>query len=108
MSRAGAQILLSRHDLTPLAIAEAAVYAKATIATMVGGIPEMILDGKTGWLIRPEAKPAEIGEIIAKIFKEQNSLVRNGGEARSDSVPEQWNWQAVGETLYRNRWSKKY
>jgi glycosyltransferase involved in cell wall biosynthesis len=96
MSKAGAQILLSRHDLTPLAIAEAAVYAKATIATTVGGIPEMIRDGETGWLIRPEAKPPEIGELIAKIFKEQNLLVRNGDEARSFCA-ERWSWQAVGE-----------
>jgi glycosyltransferase involved in cell wall biosynthesis len=95
MSKAGAQILLSRNDLTPLAIAEAAVYSKATIASSVGGIPEMIRDGETGWLVRPEAKPPGIGELIAKIFKDQSQLVKNGCAARSFCA-EHWSWQGVG------------
>jgi glycosyltransferase involved in cell wall biosynthesis len=96
LSRAGAQILLSRSDLTPLVIPEAASYGKATMAAAVGGIPEMIRDGETGWLIRPEAAPAEIGERIAEIFKEPAKLAQTGTAAKNFCT-ENWSWEMVAK-----------
>jgi glycosyltransferase involved in cell wall biosynthesis len=96
LSRAGAQILLSRSDLTPLVIPEAASYGKATLAAAVGGIPEMIKDGETGWLFRPEATPAEIGERIAEVFKEPNRLAQAGAAAHSFCA-ERWSWEQVAK-----------
>jgi glycosyltransferase involved in cell wall biosynthesis len=95
LSRAGAQILLSRSDLTPLVIPEAASYGKATFATAVGGIPEMIKDGETGWLVRSEATPTEIGNRIADIFKAPGNLKRTGAAAKRFCA-ENWSWEAVG------------
>lgn len=94
LSRAGAQILLSRSDLTPLVIPETASYGKATLASAVGGIPEMIRDGETGWLVPPEATTVEIGRRIADIFKEPNLLARTGAAAKS-FCSEHWSWEAV-------------
>lgn len=94
LSRAGAQILSSRNDLTPLVIPEAAIYSKATIASAVGGIPEMIRDNETGWLLRPEATPAEIGECIAQIFNTHARLVQTGTAAKMFCA-EHWSWAAV-------------
>jgi glycosyltransferase involved in cell wall biosynthesis len=94
MSGAGAQILLSRHDLTPLAIAEASVYSKATIATAVGGIPEMIRDEQTGWLIAPEAKAKDIGERLAGLFQEPAVFAR-AGAAAFNFYATGWNWETV-------------
>lgn len=94
LSRAGAQILLSRTDLTPLVIPEAASYGKATIAAAVGGIPEMIRDGETGWLIRPEEAAADIGERIAEIFKDPIKLAQAGAAARI-FCSNHWSWSAV-------------
>lgn len=94
LSQAGAQILLSRNDLTPLAIAEASTYSKATIATAVGGIPEMIKDHQTGWLIRPDAAPAEIGAKLAEIFKQPNRLAE-AGSAAATFGRDNWSWKSV-------------
>jgi glycosyltransferase involved in cell wall biosynthesis len=94
LSRAGTQILLSRSDLTPLVIPEAASYGKATMATAVGGIPEMIRDGETGWLFDSEASAGEIGECIAQIFKEPSRLER-AGTAAKQFCAEEWSWEAV-------------
>ncbi|HWY29858.1 MAG TPA: glycosyltransferase [Candidatus Acidoferrum sp.] len=94
MSGAGAQILLSRHDLTPLAIVEASVYSKATMAAAVGGIPEMILDEQTGWLIGPEATAKDIGGRIASLFLEPNTLDR-AGVAAFNFYASGWNWETV-------------
>jgi glycosyltransferase involved in cell wall biosynthesis len=96
MSRAGAQILLSRTDLTPLVIPETATYSKATFATRVGGIPEMIQDGKTGWLVASTATLAEIGGKIAEIFRHPEYLAQIGN-ASKNFCSENWSWQAVGD-----------
>jgi glycosyltransferase involved in cell wall biosynthesis len=96
LSRAGAQILLSRSDLTPLVIPEAASYGKATLATAVGGIPEMIRDGETGWLISPDALPDEIGIRIAQIFNAPRNLAICGDAAKQFCAAS-WSWKAVSE-----------
>ncbi len=96
LSRAGAQILLSRSDLTPLVIPEVASYAKATVATAVGGIPEMIQPGKTGWLVDAKQGPEVIGRQIADIFKTRNLLAEAGARAKIHCA-KHWSWPAVGE-----------
>jgi glycosyltransferase involved in cell wall biosynthesis len=102
MSRAGAQMLLSRADLTPLAIPEAATYSKATIATAVGGVPEMIRDAETGWLVAPEASAREIGCLLARLFSDPGKLVAAGLKAnRFQRVT--WNWNSVAECSLKPR-----
>jgi glycosyltransferase involved in cell wall biosynthesis len=94
LSGAGAQILLSRSDLTPLVIPEMANYGKATIAAAVGGIPEMIREGETGWLVNPGATRADIGARIAQIFKKPGELARIGAAAGA-YFHEEWSWEAT-------------
>jgi glycosyltransferase involved in cell wall biosynthesis len=100
LSRASAQILLSRSDLTPLVIPEAASYGKATFAAAVGGIPEMIRDGETGWLFRPEISPTEIGGRIAEIFKEPGKLEYVGNAAKK-FCDENWSWDVVTNSVVK-------
>lgn len=107
LSQAGALILLSRTDLTPLVIPEAACFSKATIATDVGGIPEMIKDGQTGWLIRPsESSPAQIGERLAAIFREPDKLAKAGAAAASFCA-ENWSWKATANHCISNMMPNK-
>jgi glycosyltransferase involved in cell wall biosynthesis len=101
LSIAGAHILLSRSDLTPLVIPEAASYSKATIATAVGGIPEMIRDGETGWLLRPESTPAEVGECLAQLFNNPSRLAQAGKNARSFCATN-WSWDKIGDLCLKN------
>jgi glycosyltransferase involved in cell wall biosynthesis len=101
LSRAGAQILLSRSDLTPLVIPEAAGYGKATLAAAVGGIPEMIRDGETGWLVRPEDSAAAIGGRIALVFKEPDRLTQAGAAAKSFCA-EHWSWNSTASRCCMN------
>ena len=52
---------------------------KATVSTAVGGIPEMILDGKTGFLVSPD----NINDISEKVLRliSDNSLAESFGQA---------------------------
>jgi len=94
LSLAGAQILLSRSDLKPLVVPEAASYSKGTLAAAVGGIPKMIRDDQTSWLVRPEARSAEIGERVTQICNQPDMLAQNGADAGSFCA-EHWSWKAT-------------
>jgi glycosyltransferase involved in cell wall biosynthesis len=54
MRRADAVVLPSRHEGHPLALLEALALGRPAIATAVGGVPEIIEDGRTGLLVPPE------------------------------------------------------
>ncbi len=94
LSNAGAHILLSRVDLTPLAVTEASTFSKATLATRVGGIPEMIQDGRTGWLVDADADSIQIGKRLYDIFTTPETRERVG-EASQTYCQERWSWNGV-------------
>jgi O-antigen biosynthesis protein len=56
-------IVPSRDEVTPMVILEAMAMAKPVIAAGVGGIPEMITDGKTGFLFNSD----DAGQLAALI-----------------------------------------
>jgi len=56
------------EDSLPVAVIEAMANSKIIIASKAGGIPEMITDGKEGFLV-PKAKPEAIAEKIIWIIK---------------------------------------
>ena len=98
MSRACAHILPSKSDLTPLAILEAATYAKATIAKAVGGIPEMIRNGETGLLFAPEVSPADIARQLVILLRDPAALQCMGQAARRWQAQE-WSWPSVAAKI---------
>src|SRR5262249_49854085 len=46
--------LPTRADMSPWVILEAMATGRPVLATRTGGIPDMVQDGKTGFLIEPE------------------------------------------------------
>ncbi len=56
-----------------IVIAEAFAYGKPVIATRSGGIPELISENKTGFLI-PPAQPDALREILISVFKHRSQL----------------------------------
>jgi len=60
--------LTSRNEGTPLSLIEAMAARKAVVATAVGGVPDLIMDGRTGVLVASEDAPglaAALGALIA-------------------------------------------
>lgn len=51
--RAAVYVQPSLQEALPLALQEALAYGSACIATPVGGVPELVEDGKTGLLVAP-------------------------------------------------------
>lgn len=66
-----------------LVFAEAGAKSKPIVATNVGGIKEIIVDGKTGYLVAPSA-PEKISQALIKLFEspEERKLFGENGYQR--------------------------
>jgi glycosyltransferase involved in cell wall biosynthesis len=72
-------VLPSVYEGLPLSILEAMAAEKAVVATAVGGIPEAVLDGETGFLVPPR-DPTALARAIQTVLSNP-SLARRMGAA---------------------------
>ena len=63
--RAMALVVPSNYEGMPLVILEAMDDSVPVIASAVSGIPEVVVDGETGWLVPPERSSALADALIA-------------------------------------------
>jgi glycosyltransferase involved in cell wall biosynthesis len=76
-------VLPSRAENLPLVVLEAMATALPVVATRVGGVPELIEDGRTGILVEPE-DPAALAHAIQTLAEDQarrEAMGRAGAEA---------------------------
>ena len=57
-------ISLSRYDGIPVSIMEAMSFGIPAIATDVGGVSEIVINSKTGFLLDQEVVPKDVAEVI--------------------------------------------
>lgn len=79
LSKADAYVLPSYNEGLPISILEAMSYKLPIISTNVGGIPEILENGKNGFLIEPGDKKALEKALDAIINSEE--IRKNMGEA---------------------------
>jgi len=91
-------LLITIMEGLPLVTLEAAAASLPVIASIAGGIPESVIDGKTGFLVPPSNLP-ELTNVILKMASlspaERSALGRAGHELISqrfdlDLVVDQW------------------
>ena len=71
LSKANCLAIPSFQENAPLTIAEAMAVGVPVVGSKVGGIPEMVEDGKTGFLVDPyEIK--DIADAVLKILSDRN------------------------------------
>jgi glycosyltransferase involved in cell wall biosynthesis len=68
-------ILPSLHEGLPISVLEAMAASKPVIATAIGGIPEVVVDGQTGLLV-PPADPPALAKAIRTVLADP-TLARN-------------------------------
>jgi glycosyltransferase involved in cell wall biosynthesis len=68
----------SLNEGTPVSLIEAMAAGRATVATKVGGVPDVIEDGITGILVPPK-EPTAMAAAILRLLKD-NILRRSMGE----------------------------
>ncbi|HLK10449.1 MAG TPA: glycosyltransferase family 4 protein [Candidatus Binatia bacterium] len=72
----------ARRDPFPLALLEAMALARPIVASAVGGIPEMLVDGESGLLVPPDDPPALVRALRA-LLEDAERRRRLGEAART-------------------------
>jgi glycosyltransferase involved in cell wall biosynthesis len=77
-----AVVLTSASEGTPVTIIEALAAGRAVVATNVGGVPDVVSDGETGFLVGPGDTDAFADrlEILARDPKRREAMGRAGRE----------------------------
>jgi len=60
-------ISLSRYDGIPVSIMEAMSFGIPALATNVGGVSEIVINGSTGFLLDQEVDPKEVAQVISHV-----------------------------------------
>lgn len=74
-------LLPSLTEGLPLVLLEAMAAGKPIVASRVGGIPEVLSDGKTGILVAPRS-PDAIAKAVCRLYKNQEFAKQLGHAAR--------------------------
>src|SRR2546425_1962906 len=85
--------LVSGIDMSPLTVLEAALMEKPIVATNVGGVPELIIDGKTGFLVE-KSDAATLTERLMSILSDINLSKQMGSSGRM-FIKENFGWDRI-------------
>ncbi len=82
---------------------EAMACGTPVVASRVGGIPEVVVDGETGWLV-PPGDPATLAEAL-RVSLADPTRARRMGEAGRRRVEAHFSWDRIAEhtlAVYRD------
>lgn len=88
---------LSRQESFGVAVAEASACGIPVVAARVGGLPEVVEDGITGYLVSPE-NVAEASAAIARILLNP-PLADRMGKAGRDFVIRNFDWESCVDRM---------
>ena len=77
----------SPHESLPNAVLEAMACARPVVATSVGGVPELVNNGVTGFLVPPN-DPAALAEKVLALLADPALAAAMAGAARRRAVDE--------------------
>jgi len=98
-------ILSSHSEGCSISVLEAMASGKPVVATRVGGNPELVLEGKTGFLV-PPAEPEKLAEKTIFLLRNEDLRVKMGDEGRK-RVNEKFSLETMlknYEELYSKVW----
>jgi glycosyltransferase involved in cell wall biosynthesis len=79
---ADAAVLPSHSEGSPNALLEAAAYALPIVATAVGGVPEILVNGVSGRLVPPH-HPEALAAALFEVLADRSAALRLGRNARA-------------------------
>jgi glycosyltransferase involved in cell wall biosynthesis len=100
LAQAHVVALASDHEGFPNALLEAMASGRPVVATRVGGVPELVQDGTSGFLTEPD--PARLAERLRHLLTDRVLRQRMGSAARARA--EAFSWERVvreTEGVYR-------
>ena len=91
-------VLPSHFEARPTVIYEAMAAKTPVLASNVGGIPEMIVDGETGILISPH-DAEKLGKTLDYLLDDPERLREMGAAGHQRLLDQGWTWQRHAERL---------
>jgi glycosyltransferase involved in cell wall biosynthesis len=88
------------YENAPLSVLEACGLGKPVIVADIGGIPEMVADGETGWIFPPRSVES-LAERLRFVADLADDDVRAAGEAARRRVAEEFSPQRYMEGVRR-------
>jgi len=89
----------SFHDSLPTVLLEASASGKPIIASKIGGIPEIIVNNKTGLLFDPQDKKTLHNYF--NLLLEDELLKKKLGTNARERIAKHFNWSKIGKRLSR-------
>jgi len=91
--------LVTGMDLAPLSLKEAQLMKKPVVATNVGGNPEMMVDGKTGFLVE-KGNPEELIDKLTLLLEDKKLAKKMGDDGRK-FVEDTFNWNLIAKNFIK-------
>jgi glycosyltransferase involved in cell wall biosynthesis len=74
-------VLSSRSESLPVSVLEAMAAELPVVASRVGGVPELVVDGRTGFLVQP-GDPMELAAALGRLLADPDLRRRLGAVGR--------------------------
>ena len=91
--------LITGMDLASLSLKEAQLMGKPVVATSVGGNPEMMMDGKTGFLVK-EGDVDDLFEKLSSLLKNKEMRLEKGSNG-TKFIEEKFSMDASAKNFIR-------
>jgi glycosyltransferase involved in cell wall biosynthesis len=88
-------VLPTYYEAFPKVVVEAMACGKPVVATRTGGIPELVEEGETGFLV-PFGSPEAISQKLLLLLGDRDMRASMGRRGR-ESVERRFTWHAVAE-----------
>jgi glycosyltransferase involved in cell wall biosynthesis len=89
-------VLPSYSEGRPTVVYEAMAAGTPVLATNVGGVPEQVRDGETGWLVDPGDRSALRARLCSLSAADLDEM---GAAARDRLVEQGWTWEAHADRI---------
>jgi glycosyltransferase involved in cell wall biosynthesis len=96
---ADAIVLASSQEAFGQVLVEGMACGLPAIAVAAGGPGELVVDGRTGWLVPPEDEAALAAALVAAV-NDTHTRQRRGGIAAAE-MQARYGWPALGAQLAR-------
>jgi glycosyltransferase involved in cell wall biosynthesis len=80
-ARAAVFVLVSKQETLPVAIQEAMATGRPVVASPVGGVPHLVRDGESGFLVS-YGEPARLADRLVELLRDDELRKRMGGTGR--------------------------
>jgi glycosyltransferase involved in cell wall biosynthesis len=78
-------LLISKEEGFGRTIIEAATHQRPSIGTTIGGIPELIEEGRTGWLVR-EGDTDALADLMIRLSRDREGVLAAGRAAATHTA----------------------